>query len=191
MSIAVDRWVPYKTITVLTQRLRAGKQTRFFLKLSASSLKDDTLIDWLSFQIKEKSIPSNSLVFVVKENTAVTNLKHSRELAIKLHKINCGFALDDFGTGTNPFQLLQHIDVDYVRMEPAFMENLSENPQNQEIIQKIAERAAEMGKLTIAQFVPDATSLSILWGMGINFIQGHFLQEPAAEMNYDFTEMTG
>ena len=191
MSIAIDRWVLYKTITVLTERVKAGKQTHFFLKLSASSLKDDTLIDWLSFQIKEKGIPANSLVFVVKENIAVTNLKQSKELASKLRKINCGFVLDDFGTGTNPFQLLQHIDVDYVRMERSFMENLSENPQNQEAIQNIAERAAEMGKLSIAQFVPDATSLSILWGMGVNFIQGYFLQEPTAELNYDFTEMTG
>lgn len=191
MSIAVDRWVLYKTITVLTERVKAGRKTHFFLKLSASSLKDETLIDWLSFQIKEKGIPADSLIFVVKENIAVTNLKHSKELSAKLRKINCGFVLDDFGTGTNPFQLLKHIEVDYVRMERSFMENLSDNPQNQEAIQKIAERAAEMGKLSIAQFVPDATSLSILWGMGVNFIQGYFLQEPTAELDYDFTEMTG
>ena len=191
MSIAIDRWVLYKTITVLTERIKSGKKTHFFLKLSASSLKDETLIDWLAFQIKEKGIPADSLIFVVKENIAVTNLKHSKELSAKLRKINCGFVLDDFGTGTNPFQLLKHIEVDYVRMERSFMENLSDNPQNQEAIQKIAERAAEMGKLSIAQFVPDATSLSILWGMGVNFIQGYFLQEPTAELNYDFTEMTG
>ncbi len=191
MSIAIDRWVLYKTIGLLTERIKAGKKTHFFLKLSASSLKDDTLIDWLSFQIKEKQIPPSSLIFVVKESVAVTNLKQSRELANKLRKIHCGFVLDDFGTGTNPFQLLQHIDVDYVRMEKSLMDDLSENPQNQEAIQKIAERAAEMGKLTIAQFVPDAGSLSILWGMGVNFIQGYFLQEPTAELNYDFTDMTG
>jgi diguanylate cyclase (GGDEF)-like protein/PAS domain S-box-containing protein len=191
MAIAIDRWVLYRTITVLTERLKAGHRTHFFLKLSAASLKDDTLIDWLDFQIKEKKLPDNSLIFEVKENVAVTNLKQSKELADNLRKIKCGFVLDDFGTGTNPFQLLEHINVDYVRMEKSFMENLSDNPQNQEAIQKIAERAAEMGKFTIAQFVPDAGSLSILWGMGVNFIQGYFLQEPSAELNYDFTEMTG
>lgn len=191
MAIAVDRWVLYKTLVILTQRIKQGHSTKFFLKLSAASLKDDTLIDWLAFQIKEKGIPADSLAFVVKENIAVTNLKQSRELAKKLHSIHCGFVLDDFGTGTNPFQLLRHIDVDYVRIEPTFMQNLSDNPQHQETIQKIAERATELGKMTIAQFVPDAGSLSILWGMGIHFIQGNFLQEPTAELNYDFTEMSG
>ena len=49
----------------------------------------------------------------------------------------------------------------------------------------------ELNKLTIAQCVQDATSLSVLWGMGINFIQGNFLQEPTADLDYDFTSMAG
>ncbi|NOQ89264.1 MAG: EAL domain-containing protein, partial [Gammaproteobacteria bacterium] len=191
MSIAIDRWVLYRTIQEYTQRLKNGKNTHFFIKLSASSLKDETLIDWLTYQIKEKNIPDNTLNFEVKETVAVTNLNNAKSLSHKLKAINCGFVLDDFGTGTNPFQLLDHIHTDYIRMESSFMHNLAENPQNQESIKNIAEQAAELGKFTIAQHVPDAASLSILWGMGVNFIQGYFLQEPLSEMEYDFTEMSG
>jgi multidomain signaling protein FimX len=191
MSIAIDRWVLYRTIQEHSKRMHEGKTTRFFIKLSASSLKDDTLIDWLSYQIKEKKIPAHTLNFEVKETVAVTNLKNAKNLSHKLKALNCGFILDDFGTGTNPFQLLEHIHADYVRMESSFMDNLAENPQNQESIRNLAEQAAELGKFTIAQHVPDATSLSLLWGMGVNFIQGYFLQEPLPGMEYDFTEMSG
>ena len=127
----------------------------------------------------------------MKETVAVTNLKSTKVLSYKLKELGCGFILDDFGTGTNPFQLLDHIHADYVRLESGFMDNLAENPQNQDSIKNIAEQAAELGKLTIAQHVPDATSLSLLWGMGVNFIQGYFLQEPLPDMEYDFTEMSG
>jgi len=191
MAIAIDRWVLYSTIKQFCERRDLGKNTRFFIKLSASSIKDDTLIDWLSYQIKEKQIPPHTLNFEVKETTAVTSLKHTKELANKLKTIKCGFVLDDFGTGTNPFQLLEHVHADYVRIESSFMEGLADNPQNQETIRKLAEDAAELGKLTIAQHVPDAASLSLLWGMGVNFIQGYFLQEPLPVMEYDFTEMSG
>jgi len=191
MSIAIDRWVLYRTIQEYTTQLAQGKNIRFFIKLSASSIKDETLIDWLSYQIKDKNIPANTLNFEVKETVAVTNLKNAKILSHKLKALKCGFVLDDFGTGTNPFQLLDHIHADYVRIESSFMENLADNPQNQESIKHIAEQAAELGKLSIAQHVPDATSLSLLWGMGINFIQGYFLQEPLADMEYDFTEMSG
>jgi diguanylate cyclase (GGDEF)-like protein/PAS domain S-box-containing protein len=191
MAIAIDRWVLYRTIQEYCKRRDMGKTTRFFIKLSASSIKDQTLIDWLAYQMKEKQIPEHTLNFEVKETTAVTNLKNAKQLSHKMKEIGCGFVLDDFGTGTNPFQLLDHIHVDYIRFESSFMENLVENAQNQETIQNLAEQATELGKFSIAQRVPDAASLSLLWGMGINFIQGYFLQEPMPTMEYDFTEMSG
>lgn len=189
MAIAIDRWVLYKTITLLTERWKKNHKTRFFIKLSAASLKDATLIDWLIFQIKEKKMAKGSLIFSVKESVAVTHLKQTRELSKKLKEVGCGFLLDDFGAGTNPFQLLDHIHVDYIRIDKTFMDNIMEDEGSQEAIKKIAEQAGEFGKLTVAQHVPDAASLSLLWGMGLNFIQGYFLQEPAAELTYDFTEM--
>jgi diguanylate cyclase (GGDEF)-like protein/PAS domain S-box-containing protein len=191
MAIAIDRWVLYRVIQDLIKRTSEGKTTRFFIKLSAASIKDETLIEWIEFQIKDKDLPENALVFEVKESVAVTNLKNAKDLAQGLKKIKCGFVLDDFGSGTNPFQLLEHIEVDYIRLDKTFMGDLTENAQTQETVQKLAEQASELGKFTIAQFVKDANSLSLLWGMGVNFIQGHFLQEPQAEMNYDFTDIAG
>ena len=191
MSMAIDRWVLYRAIQDVIRRHQQGKTTRFFIKLSAASIKDETLIEWINFQIKDKHLPENALVFEVKESVAVTNLKSTKALADNLRKIKCGFVLDDFGSGTNPFQLLDHIDADYIRLDKSFMEDLTENPQNQEMIKNIAEQAAEHGKFTVAQFVKDANSLSLLWGMGVNFIQGYFLQEPQPEMTYDFTDIAG
>jgi diguanylate cyclase (GGDEF)-like protein/PAS domain S-box-containing protein len=191
MAIAIDRWILDRSIKDHISRKKEGKNTRFFIKLSAASLKDETLIDWLSYQIKENQITAEAINFEVKENVAVTNLKNVKILSHKLKTLNCGFILDDFGTGANPFQLLDHINADYVRIDAKYMDNLAENPQNQDAIKKIAEQAAELGKFTIAQHVPDATSLSLLWGMGVNFIQGYFLQEPLPAMEYDFTEMSG
>ncbi len=191
MSIAIDRWVLYQTIQEYSKRQQQGKNTRFFIKLSASSVKDKTLIDWLSYQIKEKNIPANTLNFEVKESVAVTNLRNAKVLSHKLKALGCGFMLDDFGNGSNPFQLLDHIHADYIRIDSNFMADLGDNPQNQDAIKRMTEQAAELGKLSIAQHVPDAASLSLLWGMGVNFIQGYFLQEPQPEMEYDFTEMSG
>jgi len=191
MSLAIDRWVLLNTITTLTQRWKDGKRTLFFIKLAAISLKDTNLMNWLKEQLKKFNVPKNSLIFEVKESTAVTSLKYTAEVAKQLKELNCGFALDNFGTGSNPFELLKHIPADYLKLERSFMENLSTSAENQETVKKITAAAMEMNKLTIAQCVEDATSLSVLWGMGINFIQGNFLQEPAPDLNYDFTAMAG
>ncbi len=191
MSIAIDRWVLLTTITTLTKCWKEGKRTLFFVKLAANSLKDASLMSWLKEQLKKYNVPKNSLIFEVKESVAVTSLKYTAELAKSLRELNCGFALDDFGTGSNPFELLKHIPVDYLKLERSFMQDLSTSTENQEAVKAITEKAMELNKLTIAQCVHDATSLSVLWGMGINFIQGNFLQEPSAQLDYDFTSMAG
>jgi EAL domain-containing protein (putative c-di-GMP-specific phosphodiesterase class I) len=191
MSTAIDRWVLYRAIQDVIKSHEQGKHKHFFIKLSAASIKDETLIEWVNFQIKDKNLPENSLIFVIKESVAVTSLKNAKDLASSLKNINCGFVLDDFGSGSNPLQLLEHIDADYIRLDKSFMDDLADNPQSQETIRKITEHTSASGKFTIAQFVKDANSLSLLWGMGVNFIQGYFLQEPQAQMNYDFTDIAG
>ncbi len=191
MSQAIDRWVFLNTITNLTNRWKDGQRCLFFVKLSAISLKDETLMNWLKEQLKKYNVPKDSLIFEVKESTAVTNLKHTAEISRSLKELNCGFAIDDFGTGKNPFELLKHIPTDYLKLESSFMSNLSTSIDNQDAVKKITDAATNMNKLTIAQGVEDATSLSVLWGMGINFIQGNFLQEPLPTMEYDFTSMGG
>ena len=43
------------------------------------------------------------------------------------------------------------------------------------------------GKLTVVPMVENAGTLSMLWQAGVNYIQGHYLQEPMTEMDYDFS----
>lgn len=188
---AIDRWVIGNALNTLVKLKKEKRNTKFFIKLSESSLRDEKLLPWLEEKIQAANINKNSLIFEIKESIAVTNLKQSKTLAEGLIALNCHFALDDFGTGMNPFQLLKHIPADYLKIESSFMENLSTNTQNQETVKNITETATKMDKLTIAQCIHDASSLSVLWGMGVNFIQGNFLQEPMSELNYDFTEMAG
>jgi len=187
----IDRWVIGNALKILVAQKKAKKSTRFFIKLSEASLRDEKLLPWLEEKIHAAKLNKDSIIFEIKESIAVTNLKQSKILAEGLNALDCGFALDDFGTGMNPFQLLKHIPANYLKIESSFMDQLSTNTQNQEAVQNITETATKMGKLTIAQGIHDASSLSVLWGMGINFIQGNFLQEPMPELNYDFTEMAG
>jgi EAL domain-containing protein (putative c-di-GMP-specific phosphodiesterase class I) len=48
--------------------------------------------------------------------------------------------------------------------------------------------ACSMNKRCIAEFVEDASSLTVLFQYGIHYIQGYFLAEPTEGLNYDFSE---
>ena len=58
------------------------------------------------------------------------------------------------------------------------MTDLPKHKENQDKIKDICEQAHHAGKLTVAEFVEEASNMSILFNCGVNFVQGNFLQEP-------------
>jgi multidomain signaling protein FimX len=182
---AIDRWVIAHAIKALAEREKAGHKTTFFVKLTPQSLDDQTLLPWISQQLKNARLRGDALVFEMPESKVVTNLKPARSFVTGLKQIHCGFALEQFGSGLNSFQLLKHVDADYLKIDRNFMAELPKNKENQDKIKEICDQSHHAGKLTVAEFVEDAASMSILFSCGVNFVQGNFLQEPEKVMAYE------
>jgi len=183
---AIDRCVIRDSIKALAERERAGHRTTFFLKLATQSLEDQTLVPWIAQQLKTARVRGDAVVFEVPEPKVVTNLKPARAFVSALKQIHCGFALEQFGSGLNSFQLLKHVDANYLKIDRNFMVELPKNKENQEKVREICGLAQRSNKLTVAEFVEDAASMSILFSCGVNFVQGNFLQEPEKVMAYEF-----
>ncbi len=187
LSARIDRWVIGNAIRALAEREHANRRTTFFIKLAPQSLDDQGLLPWVALQLKNARLRGDALVFEMPESKVVTNLKPARAFAKGLEQLHCGFALEQFGSGLNSFQLLKHIQAHYLKVDRSFMADLPRQKENQERVRAICEQARAAGKLTIAEFVEDAASMSILFSCGVNFVQGNFLQEPEQVMSYEFT----
>lgn len=186
----IDRWVTRRAIEVIAERKRQGHDTVLFVKLSGETVAEPEFLPWLVEQLKRTRVQGDSLVFEVAESEAVTRLKETRQLAKGLKELHCGFTLDHFGSGLNSFHLLKHLPADYLKIDGSFIHNLASSQENQQVVKSIADMAQSMGRLTIAEYVEDANSLAILWQCGVNYIQGHFLQEPDETLSFDFSAET-
>lgn len=179
----LDRWVLHHALLNLSARLRQNISTTLFLKLSASTLQNLEVLQWLSDQLKEYRIPGELLVFEIKSGIAINHLRQLRDFHKGLQQIHCRLALDDFGIGTNSLQLLKQIPAEYLKFDRSFMDDLPNSPENQETIRTLTIQAHAENRMVIAQHVEDPKALPILWGLGINYIQGNFLQAPSERMN--------
>ncbi len=175
---AIDRWVIDRALSILKARDGQGVQTTFFIKLSSDSLQDAALLPWLSERIKAAALRSGQIVLETTESKVVTMLRPAQEFVNGWKKIGGRFALEQFGSGLNSFQLLQHVDADYLKIDRSFMAQLPQHPENQRKISEICQQAHEMNRQTVAEWVEDATSTSLLFACGVDFVQGNFLQEP-------------
>jgi diguanylate cyclase (GGDEF)-like protein/PAS domain S-box-containing protein len=175
---AIDRWVFDQTIKALQDREGQGQQTTFFVKLTAASLQDDSLLAWLGDRLKRAGLKRGQLVLEMTESKVMTLLRPAQEFVNGWKKLGGRFALEQFGSGLNSFQLLNHIDADYLKIDRSYMADLPQHPESQKKVSEICLQAHELKRQTIAEWVEDATSTSLLFACGVDFVQGNFLQQP-------------
>ncbi|WP_424682978.1 EAL domain-containing protein [Frateuria sp. YIM B11624] len=178
LTPAIDRWVINRAIDVLKARDGQGIQTTFFVKLTADSMQDAAFLPWLEERLKRAALRQGQIVLEMTESKVVTLLRPAQEFITRWKKMGGRFALEQFGSGLNSFQLLTHIDADYLKIDRTYMNQLPQHPENQKKIGEICVQAHEMKRLTVAEWVEDATSTSLLFACGVDFVQGNFLQEP-------------
>lgn len=182
----IDRWVVDRATQVLAERHKAGKRTTLFVKVSASSLGGDGISTYIGERLRKSGAPGERLVLEIPEARVFTNLKPAQEFQRTVNKHGCRIALEQFGAGLNSFQLLSHFDPHFLKIDRSFMDDLAKNTENQAKVREIATRARDAGKQTIAEFVQDAGSMTVLFSSGVDFVEGHFLAPPGPDMNYDF-----
>ncbi len=178
LDTAVDRWVLGHAIDALHARDSQGQPTTYFVKLTAPSLQDATLLPWLAVRLGKAALKYGHLVLEMTESKVMTLLRPAHEFVTGWKKLGGQFALEQFGSGLNSFQLLNHVDADYLKIDRTYMADLPRHAENQKKITEICEKAHELNRMTIAEWVEDATSTSLLFACGVDFVQGNFLQEP-------------
>jgi diguanylate cyclase (GGDEF)-like protein len=178
LTPAIDRWVLNQAIEHLRARDRSGSPSTFFVKLTSRSLEDTKLLPWLGERLKQAGLKNGKLVLETTESKVVTALRPAQEFIRAWKELGGQFALEQFGSGLNSFQLLNHIDADYLKIDRSYMADLPQQVESQKKVVEICRQARELKKQTIAEWVEDAASTSLLFACGVDFVQGNFLQEP-------------
>ncbi len=188
LSIHLDKWVLKESARILKQQEQLKLNTRFFIKLSDQAVKDESLLLFINKLLKATQISAERLTIEISEATAISQIKHAKAFATHLKRMGCHSAIEHFGTGLNSETLLKHLPVDYVKIDSSYAKGLSSNTEHQTAVRQIVELAHSFDKMTIAEAVEDANSLAVLFQCEVDFAQGHYIQEPTNNMDYDFSE---
>jgi diguanylate cyclase (GGDEF)-like protein/PAS domain S-box-containing protein len=174
----IDRWVVHSAIELLAVQKRAGRSIQLALNLSAKSVTDPELPGFVSGELEAAGINGEGLCIEVTETAAIVNVDRARGFAHTLAELGCEFALDDFGAGFASFYYLKHMAFDYVKIDGEFIRNLPESRVNQLVVKAVVDIARGLGKRTIAEFVGDEETVSLLKRYGVDYAQGFYVGKP-------------
>ncbi|MBL8201802.1 MAG: EAL domain-containing protein [Chromatiales bacterium] len=168
----IDRWVIGASFSFCVAR----QPNLVFVRLSRDSVLDDSLLEWLKARAQSTRLKPSQVCFQISEELVLQQLKQSKALAEKLRENGFLFAVDHLGTGRDSTQLLGHLPMQFVKVDGSLMQGLHRDKDLQKKVGDIAARARELKIKTIAERVENASTMAVLWQLGIAFVQGNFTQ---------------
>ncbi len=175
----IDAWVIQRVLQAFSDDPQLYFSTeKCAINLSGNSITDEEFADDILAMIADYRLEPSKICFEITETAAVTKLNSANAFIAKLRAAGCKFALDDFGAGMCSFAYLKNLPVDYVKIDGGFVKNMCQQPSDEAIVRSINDIAHSLGKETIAEFVADGQTEARLVELGINYVQGFYIDEP-------------
>jgi diguanylate cyclase (GGDEF)-like protein len=177
---AIDSWVIGEALRLCQRYLetRQDGHSLFAVNLSGSSLKDPAFRRMLLENLHENPAMGPHLCFEITETAAIGNLAVVNEFIEAMHDFGCSFALDDFGSGLSSFTYLKNLKVDFLKIDGAFVRDITSNPIDHAMVEAIHRIGHQMGLKTVAEYVESDATLAMLRQIGVDYVQGNGVHCP-------------
>ncbi len=146
--------------------------------------KNSRCLDWFE-HMKKLGLPGESLAIEITEglmldqNTVVTDqLLAFRDAGIQV-------AVDDFGTGYSSLSYLKKFDIDVIKIDKSFVQNLSIHSEDMVLCEAIIVMAHKMGLKVVAEGIETAEQRDLLFGIGCDYGQGYFFSRPLPAEDFE------
>lgn len=170
----IDRWMVKSAI----EFCNGSEADRVFVRLSRQSVLDKTTIAWMEQEFENRDFDCTRLVMQIPERDAAKHIKQTRAIVKSLRKIGVGFALEHYGVDKERFQILDILKPDYIKVDGELMHTLMTDKEVQQSVEKIVRAAAERKIKSIAERVENANAMAVLFQLGLDYMQGHYVHEP-------------
>jgi len=183
----INRWVVTHAIGMLAARKREGHVTHLMVKITPESFNDPQMIATLRRELEAQGVPGEQLWLHAPEAKVFTHLRNAQQFLAAVAPLGCRIGLEQFGSGLDSFQLLAHFQPQFLKLDRDFTSDFARTREHSEKISEITARAQAANIRTIAEFVADANSMSLLFSAGVDYVQGEFVGPAGPVMNFDFS----
>jgi diguanylate cyclase (GGDEF)-like protein len=180
LMVAIGRIAISKAIHEAADWHRAGLEFgRLAVNVSGTELSDQDFDDFLFDTLTLAGLPFDRLALEIVESVILDDEKTGA--ATKLRRIRAAgihLELDDFGTGYASLSHVSPDEIDRLKIDRRFVQNIDASPGNGQIVKAIADLARGLGISVVAEGAETAGELDSLVALGCDQVQGFSIARP-------------
>jgi len=174
----ITDWVLNEALRQMAAWQADGHDLGVSINLSAKDVLQDVFIDGLIARLRHDDIRRDALMFEITESAVMADPEHALRNLQRLYDAGVSLAMDDFGTGFSSLAQLKSMPVHELKIDKSFVLRLDEDRDDQRIVGSTIDMAHHLGLNVIAEGVENQASLTLLYDMGCDAIQGYYLSKP-------------
>jgi diguanylate cyclase (GGDEF)-like protein len=179
--LGLIRLVDHRVLELVVAELAQSPSVELSLNISPETTMDPDW--WASIESLMRAHPgvAERLIVEITETVAIQDINDVRGFVTRLKNFGSRIAIDDFGAGYTSFRNLRKLGVDIVKIDGAFVQNISRSADDRAFVQTLIDLARRLNIKTVAEWVQDEHAALMLRDWGCDYIQGRLIGLATAE----------
>ncbi len=183
--LGLIRLVDHRVLELVVAELAAAPDICLSLNISPDTTMDPDW--WAGIESLMQAHPgvAERLIVEITETVAIQDIDDVRAFVGRLKHFGSRIAIDDFGAGYTSFRNLRKLGVDIVKIDGAFVQNITHSADDRAFVQTLIDLARRLDIKTVAEWVQDEEAANMLREWGCDYIQGRLIGLASAERPWD------
>jgi diguanylate cyclase (GGDEF)-like protein/PAS domain S-box-containing protein len=173
----ISDWVLCEAIASARRWYRMyGHVVELSVNISPTQFEQRGPSSWLD-RVVHSGLPRNSITVEITEGVLIQDADEVIHCLEELHAAGAKVSIDDFGTGFSALSYLKLFDIDYLKIDKSFINNLVSDGSDKALTEAIVDLAHRLGIQAIAEGVESIAQRDALAAIGCDYIQGYYYSQ--------------
>ncbi len=147
------------------------------VNMSPIEFEEGASLAWIH-DFVNAGLPPHCINVEITEGLLLKDSPHVKQTLLEFRNNGIEVSIDDFGTGFSALSYLRQFDIDYLKIDQAFVRNLTVADDSQILTEAIIALAHKLGIKTIAEGVETPAQQDQLVAFGCDYLQGYLYARP-------------
>lgn len=174
-QLGLIRLIDHRVLELVVSELAARPDIRLSLNTSPDAAIDADW--WQSLESLMRAHPgvAERMIVEITETAEIQNIDDLRGFVARIKDLGGRIAIDDFGAGFTSFRNLRRLGVDIVKIDGAFVQNVTRSGDDRAFVHTLLDLAQRLGLTTVAEWVQDEEAARLLADWGCDYLQGKLI----------------